>query len=71
MGLIFNSTLADSIPQRTLTGPDGAYQVKLRSGLHYRVSLTKDGRQVGVKSYSVPGMPADSGRIVHNFYVDY
>ena len=26
---------------------------------------------MGVKSYSVPGMPADSGRIVHNFYVDY
>jgi outer membrane protein OmpA-like peptidoglycan-associated protein len=73
MELVFRTRLADSAwpALRTLTGPDGTYQVLLSPGQTYRVTLNKDGRYVGMQQYEVPGMPVDSSGLMHNFYADY
>jgi outer membrane protein OmpA-like peptidoglycan-associated protein len=73
MEMIFWNGLADSTKQnlRTLTGPDGAYRVRLSAGQTYQVALNKDGRNVGMQRYAVPGMPADSSGPIHNFYANY
>ncbi|GAB3585834.1 hypothetical protein GCM10027345_34580 [Hymenobacter daeguensis] len=73
MELIFEKAFADSTEQRlrTVTEPDGSYQMELKTGQTYQVTLNKDGRKVGEKQYLVPEMPINSSGIRKYFYADY
>jgi outer membrane protein OmpA-like peptidoglycan-associated protein len=71
--LIVQKPFADSTGQRlrTVTELDGSYQMELKIGHTYQVTLNKDGRKVGEKQYLVPEVPINSSGIQNYFYADY
>ncbi|MGY3087698.1 outer membrane protein OmpA-like peptidoglycan-associated protein [Hymenobacter sp. UYAg731] len=71
--LAFTNWQRDDATQswRTVTRPDGSYQLDVLSNHSYWVALNKDGLNVDTQRVDVPVMPSDTSILIKDFYINY